>query len=544
MADSDQEMTPAPTLEQAQTSYQAEAEQNAESDRSASMDLVSSSPEAEVEQGQKSDQEVEAEQGQTSDQPEAEQNAETDRSASMDLDSSSPEANSTAREQTPRPDASPRPETSSSESEADPDRDYPEHALPGNTPPQDVPQYIPQNPHQDAPQGALPLDGHPDALPMDPGPLNISDSDSPPVIPIDPKLNPPKWDPDVPIPSIESPDDPSRRSSVQTDGSVFDDSDPGRDTTVATTAPPESPTPRPMPPIGPFAPIAPRPLGMPHDPEPPTPPMRPFAPITPRPHDPEPNTSDMADPQRDVSSSLPSSEPPPTSNGPFSPPPYPPGTNPQIPGLTLSAPVNSHSTTGGGQTNGQQHPRGNDIPTNGESSTNRQQQRPQNGESSNGNQQEGNPFPNSQPGGNARQNQEVVHVTPRHPPVGQEVVRRLSQIAEDQDDSTSDGTTSPGYVLAQNPMEGSSANGLPENNAHQDGNASNAQPGEAPAVQQPPRANVQHNRAVPRGRETRFIEHLDENPQWDGRNTDPPPNSAAPSRQASPAEEKDSEEEL
>lgn len=160
---------------------------------------------------------------------------------------------------------------------------------------------------------------------MDPGPLNISDSDSPPVIPIDPKLNPP-WDPDVPIPSIESSDSPSRRSSVQTDGSVFDESDPGRDTTVATTAPPESPTPRPMPPIGPFVSIAPRPLKMPHDPEPPMP----FAPITPRPHDPEPGTSDMVGFQRDVSSSLPSSEPPPTSNGPFPPPPYPPGTNHQV----------------------------------------------------------------------------------------------------------------------------------------------------------------------------------------------------------------------
>ena len=225
----------------------------------------------------------------------------------------------------------------------------------------------------------------------------------------------------------------------------------------------------------------------------------------------------------------------------------------QIPGLTLIAHVNSHSTPDGGQTNGnrrQQYPRGNNIPTNGESSTNRQQQRSQNGESSNGRQQEGNPFPNSQPGGNSRENQEVVHVTPRHPPVGQEVVRRLSQIAEDQDDSTSDGTTSPGYVLAQNPMEGSSANGLPENNAHQNG-APNVQSdtptdpamGEAPAVQQPPGANGQHNRAVSRGRQTRFIEHLDENPRWDGRNTDPPPNSAAPSREASPAEE-DSEEEL
>lgn len=222
--------------------------------------------------------------------------------------------------------------------------------------------------------------------------------------------------------------------------------------------------------------------------------------------------------------------------------------------------MNSRSTPGGGQTNGngnhqQQYPRGRRNNTsNGESSTNRQQQRPQNGESLNGSQQQGAPFPGSQnqPGGNGRQNQDnsVVHVTPRPLLDGQEVVRRLSQIAEDQEDSTSDGTTSPGYVLAQNPMEGSPANGLPENNAHQNG-APNAQPDMpidpalgVPAVQQPPRANGQHNRAVSRGRQSRFIEHLDENPRWDGRQTDPPHNSAAPSRRASLAEDEGPEEEL
>ncbi|KAJ4024567.1 hypothetical protein NW752_003135 [Fusarium irregulare] len=523
MADSDQEMTPAPTLEAEQhqqfiqdaeaeqhqsSSHDAEPEQGQESDEDAEsehssgsdgsedMDLVSSSPEPE------------AAQGRIADQPEAEHNSGSDRSASMDLVSSSPEAeaeqgqtsdqpeaDSTAREQTPRPvqqnfTAGPE-DTAISESEADPDRDYPEGALPGNTPPQDVQ-----------------LNGHMDAPPMD-HPL----------------------DPDFPIPSIESPDHSSRRSSVQTNGSVFDDSDPGRDTTVATTAPPQSPTPRPMPPRRPLVRIAPRPLRMPHNPEPL--------------HLLYSGTSNTV-PQRDVSSSLPSSESPPTSNRPFPPPPYPPGTNHQIPGLTLIAPVNSRSTPGGGQMNGngnhqQQYPRGRGNNTS-------------NGESSNGNQQQGAPFPVSQnqPEGNARQNQDnsVVHVTPRPLLDGQEVVRRLSQIAEDQEDSTSDGTTSPGYVLAQNPMEGSSANGLPENNAHQNG-APNAQPDMpidpalgAPEVQQPPRANGQHNRAVSRGRQSRFIEHLDENPRWDGRQTDPPHNSAAPSRQASLAEDEDSEEEL
>ena len=162
----------------------------------------------------------------------------------------------------------------------------------------------------------------------------------------------------------------------------------------------------------------------------------------------------------------------------------------QISDLTLSAPVNSRSTPGGGQTNErqQQHPQG-------ESSTNRQQQqqRPQSGESTNGNQQEGTPFQDSQqPGGNARQENAVVHVTPRHPDVGQEVVRRLSQIAEDQEENApSNGTTSPGTTSPDYALTGSPANGLPEDNDHQDGTAANSQPGtpidptvsEAPPVQ-------------------------------------------------------------
>lgn len=123
-------------------------------------------------------------------------------------------------------------------------------------------------------------------------------------------------DPDFPIPSIESPDHSSRRSSVQTNGSVFDDSDPGRDTTVETTAPPQSPTPRPMPPRRPLVRIAPRPLRMPHNPEP----LQLLY----------SGTSDTVVPQRDVSSSLPSSESPPTSNGPFPRPPYSPGTIHQV----------------------------------------------------------------------------------------------------------------------------------------------------------------------------------------------------------------------
>lgn len=101
---------------------------------------------------------------------------------------------------------------------------------------------------------------------MDPGPLVLSDSDdSTPVIPIDPELS----DPDFPIATIEEPDeDSSRRSSVQSNVSLtFDGSDPARDTTVESTAPPQSPTPRPMPPVGPFRPIAPRPPGIAHNPQ-------------------------------------------------------------------------------------------------------------------------------------------------------------------------------------------------------------------------------------------------------------------------------------
>lgn len=236
----------------------------------------------------------------------------------------------------------------------------------------------------------------------------------------------------------------------------------------------------------------------------------------------------------------------------------------QIPGLAPTVPVHSHSTPNGGPTNGHQQR----YPQNGESSTNvRRQQQPPNHTNL---RQRGTalPDPQHQPrGDNARQNEEngrIISVTPRRPP-SNEVVRRLSQIAEDQEDeAASNYTTSPsGQVYApQTPAEGSS-NGLPdhtqENNAHQNGTAPQDMPinpplAELPPVQQQPpqtngqqrpRANGQHNRTVSRGRVSRFIERFDDDSQTDGSVANgAPPNSAAPSGPTSPSEEKDSEEEL
>lgn len=145
----------------------------------------------------------------------------------------------------------------------------------------------------------------------------------------------------------------------------------------------------------------------------------------------------------------------------------------QIPGLAPTAPMHSHSTRNGGPTNGhsQQYPQGNNAPRNRESSTNGQRQQQPPNHTNLG--QRGTALPDSQHqprGDNAHQNEEngrVISVTPRRPPLDQ-VVRRLSQIAEDQEDgASSNGTTSPSYVLtAQNSVEGSS-NGLPENNAQE-----------------------------------------------------------------------------
>nr|CEG04901.1 unnamed protein product [Fusarium clavum] len=427
-------------------------------------------PGLEPEQSQDSNHEVEPEQNVESDQDIKRE------SESMELDSipSIPEE-STAKG-------------------ADPDRDYPEAALSQDTSPSnDLPQYAPP---QNAPSpdalafDALALDGFPDAPPMDPGPLVLSDSDSspPPDFPIDPELR----DPDFSIATIEEPDeDFFRRSSVQSDVSLtFDGSDPARDTTVASTAPPQSPTPRPMPPVGPFRPIAPRPPGIAH--------------------------------------------------------------NPQIPGLAPTAPMHSHSTPNGGPTNGhhQQYPQGNNAPRNGESSTNGQRQQQLSNHTNLG--QRGTALPDSQHqprGDNAQQNEEngrIISVTPRRPPLDQ-VVRRLSQIAEDHEDgASSNGTTSPGYVLtAQNSVEGSS-NGLPENNA-QENNAHQNGAQQPPHTngQQPPRANGQHNRTAPQERISRFVERFDLDSQTDGSVVNgAPPNSAAPSGPTSPSEEKDSEEEL
>ncbi|KAH7191859.1 uncharacterized protein B0J16DRAFT_393922 [Fusarium flagelliforme] len=408
-------------------------------------------------------------------------------------------------------DASPQPENAGSEAsspypeDANPDRDYPEDVLSRITSPSnDLPQYAP--PQNAPPPYTLALDGYPDAPPMDPGPLILSDSDDsspPPEIPIDP---------DLPIATIEEPDeDSSRRSSVQTDSSfIFDGSDPARDTTVASTAPPQSPTPRPMPPVRPFRDILPRPPGMPH--------------------------------------------------------------NPQIPGPAPIAPMHSYSTPSGGPTNGhqQRHPQGNNVPNNGESSTNaqRQQQPPYH----NNRPQHGTALPNSQNqprGDNARQNEEnggLVHVTPRRHELD---VGRLSRIMEEyieEDGSLSNYTTSPPSQVhpPQTPAEGSS-NGLPENhgqenNAHQNGAVPPDMPidpsvSELPPAQQqpphtnghqPPRSNGQHNRTAPRERRSRFVETgLLEGSQTEGSVVNgAPPNSAAPSGPTSASVEKDSEEEL
>ncbi|CAG7557910.1 unnamed protein product [Fusarium equiseti] len=487
---------------------------------------------------------LEAEQGQDSNhEAEPEQNVESDRdikreSESMELDSipSIPEESTASERRTPRPDASPQSENSGPEASspypegADPDRDYPEEALSQITSPSnDLPEYAPP---QNAPSpdalafDALALDGFPDAPPMDPGPLVLSDSDDsspPPDIPIDPELK----DPDFPIATIEEPNvDSSRRSSVQSNVSLtFDGSDPARDTTVASTAPPQSPTPRPMPPVGPFRPIAPRPPGIAHNPQVgASSEVLPFAPRCP---------------------SIPPTLAIDTSIGPFpSTIPLPPDTvyDPQrdtIPGLAPTAPMHSHSTPNGGPTNGhrQQYPQRNNAPRNGESSTNGQRQQQPPNHTNVG--QRGTALPDSQHeprGDNAQQNEEngrVISVTPRRPPLDH-VVRRLSQIAEDQEDGApSNETTSPGYVLtAQNSVEGTS-NGLPENNAHQNG------------AQQPPHTNGQHNRTAPQERTSRFVERFDLDSQTDGSVVNgAPPNSAAPSGPTSPSEEKDSEEEL